>query len=75
MSDEEMLDVALNRESEWDRLHELCRDHTRAEALARLLAQHADAASSAAKAWAHALVELHPDLRSRVRLPHRASPP
>lgn len=63
MSDAELLDAALSGdETKWTTLHEVCRDRAQAEALARMLEQHATADIDAAEAWAHVLAELHPGL-------------
>lgn len=68
MTDEELLHTALHGgEAEWTRLHEICRDRARAEALARMLEQHASEENDAAAAWAQVLADLHPGLK--VSLP------
>ena len=68
MTDKELLNTALHGgETEWQRLHETCRDRARAEALARVLEQNANDDSDAAVAWAAVLADLHPGLK--VNLP------
>lgn len=73
MTDEDLLRMALSGgETDWEALHEVCKDRTSAEALARLLEQHANAGIDAADAWAQVLGEMHPGLR--VNLPPEAAP-
>lgn len=68
MTDEELIRAALHGgEKEWERLHEICADRKRAEALARLLEQHADVKNDAAAAWAEVLAEQHPGLKVNFR--------
>ncbi len=72
MTAEELLNTALHGgEAEWTKLHEACRDRSQAEALARLLEQHATEENDAAVAWGQVLSDLHPGLK--VNLP--PSPP
>ncbi len=68
-----MLNTALDGGgTDWDRLHEICSDRARAEALARMLEQQATDENDTAVAWAQMLAELHPGLK--VTLPP-ARPP
>jgi len=72
MISETLLNMALHGgEAEWTRLHEICRDRAQAEALARMLEQHATAEDDAAVAWAQVLADLHPGLKVNL-LPSRS---
>ncbi len=64
MTDDELLHAALRGgETEWTKLHEICRDRAQAEALARMLERYANAENDAAFAWAKVLTDLHPGLK------------
>ena len=67
MKEEELLEVALHRSDDWDKLYEACRDRARAEALARLLERRTTARNAEASAWARLLAEMHPGLRVNLR--------
>lgn len=73
MTNDELLATALHGgETEWARLHEICRDRAQAEALARLLEQHASEENDAAAAWAQVLADLHPGLKVKLSPERRA---
>lgn len=68
MNDEELLNVALHGgETEWQRLHDVCRDRNSAERLARMLEKNAHEGMDAAAAWVIVLQDLHADLA--IQLP------
>jgi hypothetical protein len=58
----ELLKMALDEDAtEWGRLHALCLDRATAEALAQML--HQAPLTAEARAWAHALEEMHRGLK------------
>lgn len=63
MTDAELLDAALWRHDDWDKLYEACLDRAQAEALARVLGQNASGDNPEAAAWAKLLGEMHSGLR------------
>ena len=66
-SPDDLLKMALDgRETDWERLHELCQYRGTAEALARLLEGIAPPVSDEARAWAESLQEMHPGLKVRL---------
>ena len=72
MTPSELLDMALRgSETEWAKLHNICKDRNCAEVLARMLEKNATQAVDAADAWAQVLQEMHPGLT--VNLPPAAS--
>lgn len=75
MTDQELLKTALHGgETEWQKLHEACRDRALAEALARVLEQNSNGDSDAGVAWAHVLMDLHPGLKVNLPPARPASP-
>ncbi len=59
-----MLNTALHGgETEWARLHKICRDRAQADVLARMLEQRATEENDAAMAWAQVLADQHPGLK------------
>lgn len=68
MTHRELLEAALRgAETDWEQVHEACKDLTKAQALGRLLEESTTEENENAKAWANVLAEMHPGLN--VKLP------
>lgn len=68
MTNNELLTAALRGSgTDWEKVHEVCEDRARAEALGRMLEEGAALGNKAAEAWAHVLAEMHPGLMVNLR--------